>query len=110
VADSNRVGATPNNHRVLLYQNVSGIAATPTSPLTYNRKCPYAWAGEPVLASPISPPPPRTSRPTALRLPANRAVASDGVRLWWPIPTNRVLIWNRIPSRTTRRQTWWWAN
>src|SRR5256884_1694687 len=40
VADSNRVGATPNNHRVLLYQNLSGMLPSPTSPLTYNRKCP----------------------------------------------------------------------
>src|SRR5437763_6525780 len=40
VADSNRVGATPNNHRVLLYQNVSGMLPNPAAQLTYNRKCP----------------------------------------------------------------------
>src|SRR5437762_14254000 len=37
VADSNRVGATPNHHRVLLYQNLSGLPPTPTSPLPYHR-------------------------------------------------------------------------
>ena len=40
VADSNRVGASPTNHRVLLYQNLSGMLPRPTDPLTYSSKCP----------------------------------------------------------------------
>ena len=40
VADSNRVGSSPNNHRVLLYQNLSGMLPCPTAPLNYDRKCP----------------------------------------------------------------------
>jgi hypothetical protein len=40
VADSNRVGASPSNHRVLLYQNISGMLPRPTDQLTYNSKCP----------------------------------------------------------------------
>src|SRR5438309_3161821 len=40
VADSNRVGASPSNHRVLLYQNVSGQLPSPTAELQYDRKCP----------------------------------------------------------------------
>src|SRR6195256_59750 len=40
VADSNRVGASPSNHRVLLYQNLSGMLPSPTAQLTYDRKCP----------------------------------------------------------------------
>src|SRR5947208_14421836 len=99
VADSNRVGASPNNHRVLLYQNVSGMLPNPTAQLTYNRKCPvclgqatlvlgqpdFTTATENVLAS-----------RTTLRLPT--AVASDGVRLVVADTNhNRVLIWNRIP-------------
>src|SRR6516162_1078255 len=40
VADSNRVGASPSNHRVLMYQNVSGMLPRPTDPLIYNSKCP----------------------------------------------------------------------
>src|ERR1035437_1712494 len=40
VADSNRVGASPTNHRVLLYQNLSGMLPRPTDPLTYSTKCP----------------------------------------------------------------------
>src|SRR3954469_794939 len=100
VADSNRVGATPNNHRVLLYQNLSGMLPSPTSPLTYNRKCPaclgqatlvlgqpdFTTATENVIAN-----------KTTLRLPT--AVASDGLRLVVADTNhNRVLIWNRIPA------------
>src|ERR1019366_2129915 len=40
VADSNRVGSSPNNHRVLLYQNLSGMLPRPTDQLAYNSKCP----------------------------------------------------------------------
>src|SRR5206468_12255401 len=40
VADSNRVGASPSNHRVLLFQNVSGQFPRPTDPLIYGSKCP----------------------------------------------------------------------
>src|SRR3954453_3995375 len=40
VADSNRVGASPSNHRVLLFQNLSGMLPRPTDPLIYNKKCP----------------------------------------------------------------------
>src|SRR4249920_4275926 len=40
VADSNRVGATPSNHRVLLFQNLSGMLPKPTDPLIYDSKCP----------------------------------------------------------------------
>src|SRR5271169_865846 len=39
-ADSNRVGASPTNHRVLLYQNLSGQLPRPTDPLFYNSPCP----------------------------------------------------------------------
>src|SRR5260370_29622286 len=40
VADSNRVGASPSNHRVLLFQNLSGMLPKPTDPLSYTSKCP----------------------------------------------------------------------
>src|ERR1035441_934865 len=40
VADSNRVGASPTNHRVLLYQNLSGMLPRPTDSLIYSSKCP----------------------------------------------------------------------
>src|SRR5215831_5023547 len=40
VADSNRVGSSPNNHRVLMFQNLSGMLPSPAAQLIYNRKCP----------------------------------------------------------------------
>src|SRR5204863_954372 len=40
VADSNRVGAGPSNHRVLLYQGLNSMLPSPTAELTYNSKCP----------------------------------------------------------------------
>src|ERR1035441_4815053 len=40
VADSNRVGASPTNHRVLLYQNLSGMLPRPTDPLIGGRGAP----------------------------------------------------------------------
>src|SRR5215469_12420092 len=40
VADSNRVSSSPNNHRVLLFKNLSSQLPVPTATLDYTRKCP----------------------------------------------------------------------
>src|SRR5579863_1138740 len=40
IADSNRIGADPNNHRVLIYPNLSGTFPRPTDELQYNSPCP----------------------------------------------------------------------
>src|SRR5437764_14000445 len=40
VADSNRVGATPSNHRLLIFPGLSSQLPQATSELPYNRKCP----------------------------------------------------------------------
>ena len=100
VADSNRVGASPSNHRVLLYQNLSGMLPRPTDPLTYNSKCP-ACVGQATLV--LGQPDFTTATEnlaatsTTLRLPT--AVASDGVHVVVADTNhNRVLIWNRIPT------------
>src|ERR1035437_3860307 len=100
VADSNRVGASPSTHRVLLYQNLSGMLPRPTDPLTYNSKCP-ACVGQATLV--LGQPDFTTATlnfaatSTSLRLPT--AVASDGVHLVvGDTDHNRVLIWNRIPT------------
>jgi len=49
VADSNRVGAGPSNHRVLVYQGVSSMLPSPTAELTYSRKCPVCVGQATVL-------------------------------------------------------------
>src|SRR6266581_3622701 len=40
VVDSNRVGASPQNQRVLIYKNLSGTLPRPTDELGYDRPCP----------------------------------------------------------------------
>ena len=100
VADSNRVGASPSNHRVLLFQNISGMLPRPTDPLTYNRKCPACLGqatlvlGQPDFTTVTEN---VTAAQTTLRLPT--AVASDGVHVVVADTNhNRVLIWNRLPT------------
>jgi uncharacterized protein (TIGR03437 family) len=100
VADSNRTGAGPSNHRVLLFQGISSQVPAPTAELTPGRKCPVcvgqatAVLGQADFTS-------TTLNPAAsrsnLRLPTS--VASDGVHLVVAdTDHNRVLIWNRIPT------------
>src|SRR4051794_36744926 len=100
VADANRVGASPSNHRVLMFQNLSGMLPRPTDPLSYTSKCP-ACVGQAsvVLGQPdfttttenIAAP-----RPPLLLPPG---VAPDGVHLV-VADTNhtRVLIGTRTPT------------
>ena len=100
VADSNRVGASPVNHRVLLYQNASGQFPSPTAELQYSRKCPVCLGqanvvlGQPDFTTTTEN---IIANQSLLRLPT--AVASDGVHVVVADTNhNRVLIWNRIPT------------
>jgi uncharacterized protein (TIGR03437 family) len=100
VADSNRTGAGPSNHRVLLFQGISSQVPKPTAELGPGRKCPVCVGqatvvlGQPDFTS--TTPNPAASR-SNLRLPTS--VASDGVHLAVAdTDHNRVLIWNRIPT------------
>src|SRR6516165_3738800 len=82
VADANRVGAFPSNHRVLLYQGLSTMLPGTTAVLPYDRNCPAcrgqatAVLGQPDFST-VTETIPATK--TSLRLPT--AVASDGVRV-----------------------------
>src|SRR5262245_50729494 len=40
ITDSNRVGAFPSNHRVLIYKGVSSMLPSPTDELSFLSKCP----------------------------------------------------------------------
>jgi uncharacterized protein (TIGR03437 family) len=100
VADANRAGASPSNHRVLLYQNLSGMLPRPTDSLVYNSKCP-ACVGQAtvVLGQPDFSTTTENLAATATTLRLPTAVASDGVHVVVADTNhNRVLIWNRIPS------------
>src|SRR5712691_9699210 len=82
VADSNRVGASPSNHRVLLFQNVSGQFPSPTAQLQYNRKCPVCVGQVNVVivqSNYTATTENITANQNSLRLPT--AVASDGVHV-----------------------------
>jgi len=100
VADSNRVGATPSNHRVLLFKGAASMFPSPVAELTYDRKCPVCVGKATVVLGQ----PDFTT--TTLNLVANRsalrlatAVASDGVHVVVAdTDHNRVLIWNSIPG------------
>jgi sugar lactone lactonase YvrE len=100
VADSNRVGAAPSNHRVLLFQNLSGQLPSPTAQLSFDRKCPVCLGqatvviGQPDFTTTTEN---LTASQNSLRLPT--AVASDGIHVVVADTNhNRVLIWNRIPA------------
>jgi hypothetical protein len=100
VADSNRVGAAPSNHRVLIYQGLSSILPSPTAELIYNSKCPVCVGqattvlGQPDFKTTTENIP---ATPNGLRLPT--AVASDGVHVVVADTNhNRVLIWNHVPN------------
>ena len=100
VADSNFVGASPSNHRVLIYQGLSSMLPSPTADLQYNRKCPVCVGqaslvlGQPDFTTTTEN---LAATPSALRLPT--AVATDGVHVVVADTNhNRVLIWNRMPT------------
>ena len=100
VADSNRVGAAPSNHRVLLFQNLSGMLPSPAAELTYNRKCPVCLGQATlVLGQPDFTTTTENVAATGNNLRLPTGVASDGVHVVVADTNhNRVLIWNRIPA------------
>jgi uncharacterized protein (TIGR03437 family) len=100
VADANRLGASPSNHRILVFPNVSGTFPRPTDALAQTTVCPVCVGqatvvlGQPDFVTTTENLNPNQSN---LRLPT--AVASDGVHLAVADTNhNRVLIWNRIPT------------
>lgn len=98
VVDSSRVPAFPQNHRVLVYRNISGKVPAPKASIEFtDRRCPVCGAeadtviGQPDFAK------------TDLGLAQNRfrtptSVATNGrVLAVADTDNNRVLIWNTIP-------------
>ena len=107
IADSNRVGSSPTNHRVLIYKDAANQFPEVTKALLQNAdkpRCPACvGVADIVLGQPDFSTVDEVLTPNnnTLRLPT--AVASDGVRLIVAdTNNNRVLIWNSIP--TTNQQ------
>jgi uncharacterized protein (TIGR03437 family) len=97
VADANRIGAFPSNHRVLIYQGLQAFVPPPQAELAQGSNCP-ACVGMPntVLGQPDF-----TTTTPGLQAGLNNptAVASDGVQLAVAdTDNNRVLIWKTIPT------------
>lgn len=98
VCDSNRVGASPVNNRVLIYRNLSQMLPAPTAELPYLKRCPVCGGratlvlGQPDFKS-------TEWRVGADGLRSPNAVATDGTILAVAdTDNNRVLIWFSIPT------------
>ena len=100
VADSNRIGAAPENHRVLIFKGLSSMLPSPGAELANNSKCPVCVGqASVVLGQPDFTTTTESIAATQSNLRQPTAVASDGVRVVVADTNhNRVLIWNRIPS------------
>ena len=100
VADSNRVGATPVNHRVLLYRNLSSNLPAPKEELPVSDDPCQVCTGtaDVVLGQQdFESKDLRPASPTTLRSPL--AAATDGsILAVADTDNNRVLIWNSIPT------------
>jgi sugar lactone lactonase YvrE len=98
VADANRIGATPLNHRVLIYNNVNSFLPGKTDELYFTKPCPVCnGQANVVLGQPDFTTTELGLAQNKLRLPT--AVASDGRYLAVAdTDNNRVLIWNSIPT------------
>lgn len=100
VADANRVGALPANHRVLLFRGASSMFPSASAELADNRKCPVCVGqATTVLGQPDFTTTTLNLNATASSLRLPTAVASDGVHLVVAdTDHNRILIWNTIPA------------
>ncbi len=107
VTDANRIQATPQNHRVLLYRNVKAAFPKPTDEIALDEtnRCPVCTgrtnlpygAADVVIGQPDFVKTDLARTRTGLRLPT--AVATDGnIVAVADTENNRILIWRSIPT------------
>ncbi len=99
VADSNRIGLTPDNNRVLLFGNVTQAMPQPFDAIpNFSGRCPVCLGqATTVLGQPDFTSSNFNTSATGMRTPT--AVASDGqILAVADTANNRVLIWNTIPT------------
>jgi len=99
VADSNRVGLTPNNNRVLMFEHMSQILPTPMAEIAaYSGTCPVCGGqASLVLGQPDFLGTNYQTTQNGMRTPV--AVATDGrILAVADTENNRVLLWLSIPS------------
>jgi uncharacterized protein (TIGR03437 family) len=103
VADSSRIGASPANHRIVVYDNLTGFVPRPDEPPPQGPRCP-ACVGKAslVLGQPnfeVSADKMFPSRVAASTMRLATAVASDGrVLAVADTDFNRILIWRNLPT------------
>jgi uncharacterized protein (TIGR03437 family) len=99
VADASRVGAGPDNHRVLIYENLSSLIPPADAELPQGSRCPACLGpANIVLGQPDFGKNEIAISQAGMRLPT--AVASDGnVVAVADTNNNRVLIWLNMPTR-----------
>jgi hypothetical protein len=104
VADSNRVGSTPQNHRVLIYRSVDQITLPVNGLVPQVNRCPACrGVATTVLGQTDFEKNELRAVPSASALRSPTAVASDGTRLVVAdSDNNRVLIWNAIPANNNQ--------
>ncbi len=98
VTDANRVGATPLNHRVLVFKNMSQQLPAPADLLTQGERCNVCkGTANVVLGQDDFQGVELDLKNNRFRLPT--AVASDGkIVAVADTDNNRILIWNSIPA------------
>lgn len=100
VVDSNRIGATPTNNRLLIYGDLTTNLPQPTGTIQtvdYTRCTICSGHATVVLGQPDFTTTDINLTQTGMRLPT--AVASDGRRIVVAdTSNNRILIWNSIPT------------
>lgn len=103
VADSSRIGASPANHRVVIYDNVSSFVPRPDAQPPQGPRCPACVGkGSIVLGQPNFQVEADKMFPTKVSASTMRlatAVASDGrVLAVADTDFNRILIWRNLPT------------
>ncbi len=102
VVDASRVGAGPDNHRVLIYPDVSSIVYPPTAEIPQTGRCPACVGPATIVlgqADFVTTGINRTQ--SGFRTPT--AIATDGAVLAiTDTDNNRVMIWRSIPTRNNQ--------
>lgn len=99
VADSNRLSATPLNHRALIYRNISQQLPDPLDEVPQGSRCPVCLGQADVVLGQQEFDKAELLPPAADTLRLAVGLACDGVRVAVAdTDNNRVLIWNSIPA------------
>lgn len=99
IADDNRVGATPNNNRVLLYPSIGNWLPRPGDPPIQGTRCPICIGDADIVLGQPDFSTTTIVRPTQSSLREPTAVATDGTMLAVAdTDNNRILIWKNIPG------------